>query len=357
MLNSLEIRNYRNLKHLRIEKLGRVNLVIGKNNTGKSSLLEAVFFFAKKGALESFYQILSQRNEDLNSEYRMDQVDANVKSLSSLFSNYSAQSNEVVEISVNNHVEEYLNFRLEKIKAYDDLQRKNIETNEFMLVIDFSNHRSYTALLRDPISSLKYFPPRESPDSDSVELVRSFHGLGFSSNIQYPLLYESIALTEKEVTVVEALKIIDSQIDAIAFRTDLKSNQRFPVVRNRTTQRITTLRSMGDGVNRILTIIVAMVNCENGFLLIDEFENGLHYSVQEKLWEVIFELAEQLNIQVFATTHSNDTIQAFTKIANEKQSDGYLIKLRNINGEIDAVVFNEEELQTAAEAEYLDLRL
>ena len=66
---------------------------------------------------------------------------------------------------------------------------------------------------------------------------------------------------------------------------------------------------MGDGINRILTIILAMVNCENGYLLIDEFENGLHYSVQEKLWEIIFYLAKRLNIQVFATTHSNDTIE------------------------------------------------
>ena len=71
------------------------------------------------------------------------------------------------------------------------------------------------------------------------------------------------------------------------------------------------LRSMGDGINRILTIILAMVNCENGYLLIDEFENGLHYSVQEKLWEIIFYLAERLNIQVFATTHSNDAIEVF----------------------------------------------
>ena len=68
---------------------------------------------------------------------------------------------------------------------------------------------------------------------------------------------------------------------------------------------------MGDGINRILHIMLSMVNAQDGYLLIDEFENGLHYSVQEKVWKVIFTLAKSLNVQVFATTHSNDCIKTF----------------------------------------------
>ena len=66
------------------------------------------------------------------------------------------------------------------------------------------------------------------------------------------------------------------------------------------------LGSMGDGMLRVLQIILKVFSAQGGFLLIDEFENGLHYSVQEKIWALIFKLAEQLNIQVFATTHSWD---------------------------------------------------
>jgi AAA15 family ATPase/GTPase len=68
---------------------------------------------------------------------------------------------------------------------------------------------------------------------------------------------------------------------------------------------------MGDGINRILYIVLSMVNAQNGYLLIDEFENGLHYSVQKKIWSIIFSLAERLNVQVFVTTHSSDCIKAF----------------------------------------------
>ena len=76
---------------------------------------------------------------------------------------------------------------------------------------------------------------------------------------------------------------------------------------------------MGDGINRILTIILSMVNVENGYFFIDEFENGLHYSVQKDLWKMIFYLAEKLNIQVFATTHSSDCINAFQEVINDSK--------------------------------------
>lgn len=171
-------------------------------------------------------------------------------------------------------------------------------------------------------------------------------------------LYDEIATTDWEQEVVNALRIIDSRISKLAFRTDSVSGKRYPVVRLEGSNSPLPLRSMGDGINRTLAIILAVVNCENGYLLIDEFENGLHYSVQEKLWEIIFYLAERLNIQVFATTHSNDTIKAFGEVANSKpdHNDAQLIQLRNVKGEISAVLYNTEDVEIAIETEYLDLR-
>ena len=106
---------------------------------------------------------------------------------------------------------------------------------------------------------------------------------------------------------------------------------------------------MGDGTNRILTIILALVNADNGYLLIDEFENGLHYSVQEKLWEIVFSLAEKLNVQVFATTHSEDCIDGFEQILNSPNNslEGKLIRLDNKNGTIKQVEYSAKELKIA----------
>jgi len=54
-------------------------------------------------------------------------------------------------------------------------------------------------------------------------------------------------------------------------------------------------------MTHLFHLIFALVNAKDGFLLIDEFENGLHYTVQPKVWELIFKLAKALNVQVFAS--------------------------------------------------------
>jgi len=70
-----------------------------------------------------------------------------------------------------------------------------------------------------------------------------------------------------------------------------------------------------------------MVNAENGVLLIDEFENGLYWEVQEQLWPVIFKMAEELNVQVFATTHSNDCLKGFVNAWAERPELGAVYRL------------------------------
>jgi AAA15 family ATPase/GTPase len=100
-----------------------------------------------------------------------------------------------------------------------------------------------------------------------------------------------------------------------------------------------------------MTIILALVNAENGFLLVDEFENGLHYSIQEKLWEITFNIAKSLNVQIFATTHSDDCIRGFEKALNnpDDKSFGQLIRLDLRNETVVQVEFNPEELKIASD--------
>lgn len=83
------------------------------------------------------------------------------------------------------------------------------------------------------------------------------------------------------------------------------------------------LYSLGDGMYRALGIALALANARNGILLIDEFENGLYYTVQPDIWQLIFQVARRLNIQVFATTHSWDCIEAFQQAMQKepKQRD------------------------------------
>ena len=107
------------------------------------------------------------------------------------------------------------------------------------------------------------------------------------------------------------------------------------------------LRSFGDGMNRLFSIILNLVNSRDRLLLIDEFENGLHHSVQLDAWRIVFRLAHSLDIQVFATTHSCDTIETFLKAARETPDTGVLIRMTRRGQDVIPTVFTEDEVAIA----------
>jgi hypothetical protein len=164
-------------------------------------------------------------------------------------------------------------------------------------------------------------------------------------------LWDTIALTEYEDYVAEALRIIDPLVDRITFVNEETNRSRKPVVKLKKHKNVLPLQSMGDGMNRILTIILALVNAADGYLLIDEFENGLHHTVQEDLWKMIFKLAKELNVQVFATTHSDDCIHAFESVLNSEgnQSEGQYFRLERFGDIIKPIFYSANELEIAAE--------
>lgn len=373
MLNSLNIRNYRSLKELKINSLGKVNLITGKNNTGKSTILEAIALYAGKGDLSIIYQFLSERGENFKqSDSNKNPTESNIKSLSSLFTNrlVGFESENIISIGA---VENTLfgeqtssenSVSLRFVKYYDEIQRDNqgIVTTRKRTILDSTNEKlnpifkfgfetrmgenSYILSLDEDRPYRYGYRNIPSNSNETFQFIRT-------RNIDREIngkLFDNIALTEKEQFVIDALKIIEISTERIAFIEE-NSRERTAVIKLSSVQSILPLKSMGDGINRILTIILALVNCDNGFLLIDEFENGLHHSVQEQLWKVIFNLSEKLNIQVFATTHSEDCILGFENILNSPNNnlEGKLIRLDNINGVIKQVEYSANELKIATD--------
>ena len=159
-------------------------------------------------------------------------------------------------------------------------------------------------------------------------------------------LWDKIALSDKEKDVVEALRIVNPQISAISM---VGSTRRKPtaIVRADNIERPIPLRSFGDGLNRLFGIILSLVNAHGGLLLVDEFENGLHHTVQLDAWRTIFRLAQTLDIQVFATSHSWDAVEAFQKAAAETPEEGVLIRLARRGEDIIPTVLSEDELAIA----------
>ena len=110
-----------------------------------------------------------------------------------------------------------------------------------------------------------------------------------------------------------------------------------------------SLQSLGDGAVRLFGIAMFLANAGDGFLLIDEAENGIHHSVQAAMWEMVLRTAHRDGAQVLATTHSWDCVRGFAKAAGSTGLDGLLVRLEGANGRLRAVEYDGEDLAVAAE--------
>lgn len=359
MLNSLEIKNYRNLRELKINSLGRVNLIIGKNNTGKSTLLETIAIYATSGELNLIFQMLEARGESFNQKEKSKNLtEINMRIFSSLFTDRNVGFDAADAILIGNEKDA---LSLKFVKYLDEMQKDEqgnstrkrvyVQNNEDTQNEDYrvgfeikTGKTSYTLPLDE--DKPYRFGLRGVKNDSKVQFIETKN----IDKVANGSLFDEITLTEKEQYVVEALKIVEPLTERIAF-VEEASGERSAVIKLSDSQRVLPLRSMGDGINRILTIILALVNADKGFLLIDEFENGLRYTVQEQLWSIIFSLSQKLDIQVFATTHSEDCIRSFENVLNRSANfyDGKLVRLDNENGMIKQVEFNPKELQIANE--------
>ena len=332
-MKSLEVKKYKNFEHLTLNDLANINLIVGKNNVGKSALLEAVSIFASNGDLEQIKAVLASRGEGVGSSSSVEKLaEKEMERFLSLYHQWNVPNflNHPIEISANEkssgrktkfsmRLAGYIKSLETDSQGFERPYKLLEDNNEAMfenpdihigLLLSYDERKTFYMFngerKRNPAEGLKAF-----------EYVRTNQIMGDKN----PKLYDKIALTPNEKYIIKALQIIEPQIENINFLKDDKapgqSDERVPFVVFKNDSKRYRLSAMGDGINRILTIILAMLNCENGVLLIDEFENGLHYSVQHQLWKVINDLSTKLNVQVFATTHSMDTLRSLSELIND----------------------------------------
>lgn len=364
MVRSVSVERYRCFHALRIGSLGRVNLFVGQNNTGKTSVLEAIRMLAHRGTPRVIEEILRAREESGFTDSRAPSSVDNLSLIRTLFYRHPCQhSNSTLDTdSISIKIEGALRpARLtvsiaDVVSGADELQALPVEDSSpdggpALVVGTDGEQRKY------PIDRISSHVRRDWKQASEYYLQTGV------LECQYPCvsvdaytaqgtphlesLWDNIALSRDEGSVVHALKMIEPKIMAVSMIGDGRdSNRRRAIVRTSDCETPVTLRSFGTGMNRLFSIILALVNARKGLLLIDEFENGLHHSVHFKAWKMILELARELNVQVFATCHSWDTIKALGQAAGKNRyNEAVLVKLERIHEQIIPTVFEGDDLR------------
>ena len=357
LLDSIKIVNFRGIKQLEIPHLAQVNLIVGKNNSGKSSLLEALWLYAHRGAPDTMWRLIEARNEGQgprnvvarSSKEVLEQI-LTIKYL--FYGRPGIQgATEPIIVDPASKIQSALEISIEWLDGTDERAPRHSRSDvlEPYIVVKVGNNvPAYYRLDTD----YQIYRSKQ-PVADLKKISTVFIPVESLSAQESAELWDAITLTPVEDTIIEYLGTIFPEVEALNFVEVQGQRYRIPKVRVKT--EVIPLKSMGDGVNRLFSILLALVNARGGLLLIDEIENGLHYSIQSAVWKLIFNLSRLFEVQVFATSHSMDCIRAFQDAANDDQAEGMLIRLEAKQDYVKAVTFDEQELTIVA-SEKIEVR-
>jgi AAA domain, putative AbiEii toxin, Type IV TA system/AAA ATPase domain len=362
MIDSLEIRGFRCFDHLEVKELARVNLLVGANNRGKTSLLEALELWGTRAAPSALEALLARRDEHPATVQRSE------LSVRHLFHGRELEPGRAFEIAAfsNGILPVRVRARIVADSSIDpdshDDGRPSIpvgaeltgsELREGPLELVFVGSQNFGGyrirLSADgnlPLQTLR----RIWQKKDVLPLVsvptRSLSWGAVAS------MFSEIVLTDEEPRILNALKTIDSSIERLAHTTvaagDPPGSGLYLRCKDQP-QRI-PIGSMGDGIWRFLTLALALVKARGGMLLIDEIDTGLHFSVMFEMWKLVIETAQRLDVQVFATTHSRDCYESLAAVLRDAEVTPGTAAVHRIDRERNrTVVYDERRIIIAAE--------
>lgn len=367
MLRSLHVENFRALREFRMTGLGRVNLLVGTNNCGKTSVLEAVHVLLSPGT-SAIWRSLSRRGEYKEGASARDGMAsrrevavahlvhghrADVDSRFAIAGANDASSPRVealirpMIISDANGIPLRARLRKQQQEFLDD---DGAEPSRLILEVGWHEGGKRTATVLWPVSAgggldRAVVGAGGEDNAAPVQFVTT-EGLSPAEVVE---LFGETALTPEEESILQALRIIEPGLQRVAI---VGGGEAGSLARTRASLAVMLdgtripIGSMGDGIWRLLGIALALVRASDGVLLVDEIDTGLHYTVLEKMWRLVFETAERLNVQVFATTHSRDCYEALAAIT---QRDRREVSIQRIErGRVDAIGFSEGAIAAAA---------
>lgn len=333
LLTDFEIENFRCFDTFKMHNIKRINLIGGMNNAGKTALLEALYLSNGIDSSTVGYIKYAFRNEKAIDEYQL-----NITQWYSLF--YNRRTDQFIKLKSTLSTKDikeayartfgYINVNLINNAEKDVLALTTVadtlEKGIKLYAAHYFNGESMDSNIINEINNLTAsgcasstlnigtnsgsFKRMENPNSilfipagikiDGKELAEKYDAAKFKGQAQK--LLSALQLVEPTIVNVDILNLKEPALYV------MRQNEQLPL----------PLATYGDAIIKIAFYVLLIINRPNTTLLLDEVENGIHYTNQPKFWAWLFDLATEFDIQIFATTHSREMIEAYAQTAIEK---------------------------------------
>ena len=352
-LTSLLIAGFRGIGQLQIPRMARVTLLAGKNGVGKTTVLEALRLYAARGEFDSVQDVLLDHEEVTAVRDEKTDTLRSAANLDRLF-HRNGNGRTTIQIGpIGGGAALKIGPAAHPLELLSRLPQRVYSGDAEVLSVVFGDAPPHHVWLRSAAEGYRSY--RHDPKygvKPHTPLRCELLGPGPMDNSVVERLWDEIALTDDETLALDALRLVfGDHVERTAVTgTGDGGHRRRVMVKLAGRANPVPLRSLGDGATRMFGVALALANCRDGILLIDEAENGIHYSLQSKFWGVVMRAAEVHNTQVVATTHSKDCINGFAAAALACPNvDANLVRIGQHNGNLRAVDYSIEELKTAAE--------
>jgi AAA15 family ATPase/GTPase len=327
----VSIKAFRGIQDLEFYDLGRINLLVGQNNCGKTSVLEAMHVLGNCSPNNHFYfsnriNYKKNNNSSIDSYFPAELTDKKVfiscYSLLPDAINIDSFNFSALHIQRNKAVSE-----LKFIDYFNHSVRPKSEDNfNTLQTIEHYYNGQIAEILKfgDPNFDNPHKLHRRQLNLSPIETCRSnIQMMDLNDNYEY--IYKGVndaIFDGSKKAIVETLSRLDEEITEIdianeqvlVYKHKLPGTKRYAVV---------PLEYFGGATVRMLSLLIKLAECENGMLMIDEIDTAMHYTHLKLIWETLIKGAEDFNVQVFVTTHSDECVKALAEILRERNDGDY----------------------------------
>ncbi len=364
MLTKLTISNFRNIESLTLDPLGRITLIAGKNGVGKTAVLEALWLLsgadnpelcARLGAMRG----MSAPGRDYVFRDLFHDFDTGGRIGIVAYGDWGNRSRRLDVFLQDHQQTDALRYNARVPGNTDQLSITSMEDDVEIVFRykhnDRKEYRSRAWMVAEQLSAVPFAPPLTSqgirqerqtvPHRPSSVFMTALHRDDPQTNATR---LSRLQLEGQDSRLLNLIHPIEPRLERLA----LISIEDTPVIHAylRDVTKPIPVHLLGEGLNRMLRLGLAMSEVSGGMLLVDEIENGLHHSVQKEIFSILYSLAEELDVQIVATTHSRECVRKAHKSSTPLMDNAFAFyRLDYYDGQVLPVRYDAEMLDVAIE--------
>ncbi|MDK2411478.1 AAA family ATPase [Aphanizomenon sp. PH219] len=372
-LENVTIHQFRGLRDLELRDLGRINLLVGINNSGKTSVLEALSVYCHPLDIREWFSTALQRD----AESRQDRIPP-IDALKWLFTRYT----ELINPEINKPtilISSDGAYFIKQLKAsYEQIEGISLSTNKrrsnsIDITDDEIDHDDATGLRKGIDFKIEVYTKQLHLFDNTPHFIETFQlwenevlarpsrkrepGLSLCTSIVTPVshrfespfrLFSEARFKNFQADVLELLQKIDNNISDIEILLPPQSTSTFSIYIQHKKLGLAPVSTFGDGIRRLLHIALKLASAKGGILLIDELDSTIHTEALQNSFQWLVKWCTEMDVQLFATTHSLEAVDALLEVT-ESDSDLVLYRLEPKEGKTKVVRHDGHRLRRLRE--------